>query len=138
MWIFSTSCTVILRPSFIGAINRFLPEGAAQQEWSYAWMTFGIFVIKGYHVSEYAVLCLLLFGALRTLGWLAPRALICSAGASILFAASDEWHQTFVPGRGGTWVDVCIDSFGVGLASCWILRGIAKQFKAEKPALLPD
>ena len=104
-----------------------------RQEWSYVWMTFGIFVIKGYHVSEYTVLCLLLFAALRALKWAPPRALMCGAGASILFAVSDEWHQTFVPGRGGTWVDVCIDSFGVGLASVWILRGVLKQLNVQQP-----
>ena len=36
---------------------------------------------------------------------------------SLLFAVSDEYHQTFVPGRGGTWTDVAIDSSGAFLAA---------------------
>ena len=31
---------------------------------------------------------------------------------SIFYAASDEFHQTFVPGRDGNIVDVLIDSSG--------------------------
>ncbi|MEF2639337.1 MAG: VanZ family protein, partial [Lachnospiraceae bacterium] len=31
----------------------------------------------------------------------------------VLYAASDEFHQLFVPGRSGQVRDVCIDSSGV-------------------------
>ncbi|MDY6314114.1 MAG: VanZ family protein, partial [Clostridia bacterium] len=34
--------------------------------------------------------------------------LLCSA----LYAASDEFHQLFVPGRSGEFRDVCLDSAG--------------------------
>jgi VanZ family protein len=34
-----------------------------------------------------------------------------------LFAVSDEYHQTFVPGRGGTATDVAIDGLGIVLAA---------------------
>ena len=39
----------------------------------------------------------------------------------IAFAASDEWHQTFVPDRYGTVVDVFIDSLGVLVAGMFML-----------------
>lgn len=32
---------------------------------------------------------------------------------SILYAVTDEMHQSFVPGRVGAWTDVVIDSMGV-------------------------
>jgi len=35
---------------------------------------------------------------------------------TLLYAVSDEWHQTFVPGRNGWWVDVVVDGMGAGLA----------------------
>jgi VanZ family protein len=35
---------------------------------------------------------------------------------SLLFAVFDEYHQTFVPGRGGTRTDVAIDALGASLA----------------------
>jgi VanZ family protein len=39
---------------------------------------------------------------------------------TIAFAISDEYHQTFVPGRDGNIRDVLIDSAGAGLA-CGII-----------------
>ncbi len=36
-----------------------------------------------------------------------------SAGMALLYALSDEYHQTFVPGRHGSLVDVMIDAAGV-------------------------
>lgn len=35
---------------------------------------------------------------------------------SVLYALSDEWHQSFVPGRAMTGFDVFIDSLGILLA----------------------
>jgi VanZ family protein len=69
------------------------------------------------HVSEFALLAVLLGRALvrphRTLAWLAWRVLPMAAGWAIL----DEWHQTFVPGRVGSVTDVLVDSVGVLLGS---------------------
>ncbi len=69
------------------------------------------------HVSEFALLTVLLGRALvrphRTLAWLAWRVLPMAAGWAIL----DEWHQTFVPGRVGAVTDVLVDSVGVLLGS---------------------
>jgi VanZ family protein len=42
----------------------------------------------------------------------------CAGGAfaiALLYAASDEWHQSFVPSRDGTLHDVIIDGAGAGL-----------------------
>jgi VanZ family protein len=41
---------------------------------------------------------------------------------AVIFAASDEFHQTFVPSREGTILDVLIDSLGVGAVTLfnWI------------------
>ena len=38
---------------------------------------------------------------------------------AILYAASDEFHQSFVAGRGATVMDVGIDSIGAGLGLLW-------------------
>jgi len=38
---------------------------------------------------------------------------------AILYAASDEFHQSFVTGRGSTVMDVGIDSIGAGLGLWW-------------------
>jgi len=69
------------------------------------------------HLSEYAVLGLLVFRALRhTLP--APLAKFSwqTAGIALLitaaYAATDEVHQSFVPGRTPAFGDVLIDSSG--------------------------
>ena len=33
----------------------------------------------------------------------------------LLYACSDEWHQTFVPGRSGQISDVCVDFIGIAI-----------------------
>lgn len=48
-----------------------------------------------------------------------------------LFACSDELHQTFVPGRGGRFLDVIIDCTG-GMIGIIFANGKFKQEKAKK------
>ena len=62
---------------------------------------------KGAHLTEYAILALLL---VRALGREAP-----SLALGVLYAASDELHQSFVRGRHASPVDVAIDAVGLGL-----------------------
>lgn len=67
------------------------------------------------HVTEYAILAMLVFRALddpgRTLGWLVVVALLCCAG----YAALDELHQAFVPSRTASPLDVALDASGAAL-----------------------
>ena len=56
---------------------------------------------------------------------------------SVVFAATDEYHQTFVAGRAGRFSDVIIDSsgaiFGIAFAFAVILL-LKKRIKAERGA----
>jgi VanZ family protein len=79
---------------------------------------------KGAHMIEYAILFLLLRRALVTR---AHRALSSSLAwvLTVLYAASDEFHQTFVPGRNGIAWDVLVDGIGALLAALgvwWAVR----------------
>jgi len=74
--------------------------------------SFDVFVKKGGHITEYAILSILLFRAFQSL-FAARKALILSAFVAVLYAVSDEYHQTFIPLREGTIRDVFIDSIGV-------------------------
>jgi VanZ family protein len=65
------------------------------------------------HMAEYLLLTLLWAW---TLGPLSARASLFAALISIAYAASDEFHQSFVPGRTGTPRDLIFDGFGVLLA----------------------
>ena len=61
---------------------------------------------KAAHVGEYAVLGALLARAVQP-----PTALFLG----IAYALSDELHQSFVPGRAASLIDVAIDSVGVAV-----------------------
>jgi VanZ family protein len=72
------------------------------------------------HVTEYFVLGLLLFRAFRS-GSTSPqrwRWALYSIAVIVLYAASDEFHQTFVATRTASIVDVGIDIMGGFLAQC--------------------
>ncbi len=80
---------------------------------------------KAAHVAEYATLAILLWRAFRSnrntvRGSLWPQAAIALALA-IAFAATDEYHQAFIPTRGSSPVDVLIDGCGavLGVALRW-------------------
>src|SRR6266513_1621866 len=70
---------------------------------------------KSAHVSEYAILALLLWRALRsnpTLRTTRPMLLGAVLVACIVFAASDEFHQSFVKSRTPSIRDVMLDVAG--------------------------
>lgn len=68
---------------------------------------------KTAHVTEYAIFYWLLFRAISQKNKLVGRkSFIFSLIIVILFALSDEWHQTFIPGREGTLRDVGFDTIG--------------------------
>jgi VanZ family protein len=75
-------------------------------------------VRKAGHVSEYAILAALLWRASRgTFTALSRRMIaLCTFAVSVSFAASDEFHQSFVPSRTASVHDVFIDCMGVMLA----------------------
>jgi VanZ family protein len=81
------------------------------------------------HMAEYAILTALLFHAVRPHVKRAPHALLISALVGILYAFSDEWHQTFVAGRHGSLRDVGLDALGIAGISAW-LRGISSPGRA--------
>jgi VanZ family protein len=78
------------------------------------------------HASEYALLCFLWWRALRT-KLDRVTALGVAWAIATLYAASDEYHQSFVSGRHATWVDVAIDSMGAGLFVLLMLRALRKR-----------
>jgi len=81
---------------------------------------------KATHFGEYAVLCALWFRALRQ-SLSSDAALAAAVGICVLYAVSDELHQTFVDGRTGTWRDVLIDTAGALTAAVAIRRRAQSQ-----------
>ncbi len=78
----------------------------------FEWLT----IDKLYHFVEYAILGALVARALvkaKPAILPSPRWIWCVAAVfSILYGASDEWHQTFVPGRFATLADWVADVLG--------------------------
>jgi VanZ family protein len=72
------------------------------------------------HVTVYAILTVLLFRALQIHITHKGHAVLTAAVLAVLYAFSDEWHQTFVPGREGTLRDVGIDAIGAVGMSMWL------------------
>lgn len=83
---------------------------------------FDLFVKKGAHAAGYAVLAMLLWRALKS----SRRPFWWALLGAAVYAFSDEWHQTFVPGRRGSLVDVLIDSLGA-LAGLLLLRWFQRR-----------
>ncbi len=69
-------------------------------------------VRKNGHFFAYLILGVLVLNAMRRSGVNGKRSLGLAMLACVLYAISDEVHQTFVPGRGGQVGDVMLDSVG--------------------------
>ena len=122
--IFGTSCTVVLPREFFQMIREHLIRDESlfyrfQLFWGAGW--FGI--VKSWHALEFAILFWLCTAAWKATGRrLTQHSSLGIALACIAYAASDEWHQTFIPGRGGTLLDVLIDSLGITVAALVLQR----------------
>jgi VanZ family protein len=105
---------VVLWAALIFALSSVPSLSSGLGGWDY-------FLRKCAHVTEYAVLAFLLA---RAIGRELP-----ALAAGVLYAISDEVHQSFVRGRHASPIDVAIDSVGllIGLAvwrrGSWRLRG---------------
>ena len=82
------------------------------------------FVRKAAHMTEYFLLALSL--QLPLSAWFSTQLksnlrIVIGFAVTVLFAALDEFHQTFVPGRSGNFTDICIDSIGAVIASLFLL-----------------
>lgn len=78
---------------------------------------------KGAHMAEYALLAALWWRALRSVID-ERRALAAAFAITVLYAISDEVHQSFVPSRHGSPVDVLIDAAAAAIAVGLIARHV--------------
>lgn len=115
----------------IGPIVRWLVPGISDE--ALGRVVFG--VRKTSHVAEYALLAVLGWRARRkpvrgdARPWHRGDAVFAFVLATA-FAASDEWHQSFVPSRQGSGWDVLLDSCGavLGLFVVWRLGRWRKRW----------
>jgi len=104
----------------MGPVSRYAPPLAvmalifalsATPDLSSGLGTWDFILRKTAHVGIFGLLWLTVA---RATDWRRPS---LAAVIAVLYAASDELHQSFVQGRHGTPVDVMIDSVGIGLAA---------------------
>ncbi|MCW2928819.1 MAG: Acetobutylicum phosphotransbutyrylase [Thermoleophilia bacterium] len=78
---------------------------------------------KAAHIVVFGVLAVVVARCVHADARCSRRALLVAALITLAYAASDEWHQTFVEGRVGHPRDVVIDMFGALVA----LTGFARH-----------
>jgi VanZ family protein len=89
--------------------------------------SFGIWdmlVKKGGHMIGYALFAAACYHALTNNKNTARIYYFIAFCLAVLYAATDEWHQSFTPGRSPAIKDICIDATGgfIGLALLSLIR----------------
>jgi len=74
------------------------------------------------HLVEFGILYLLFVLALYGNGQLTKKTSLIFAIIACLYGALDEIHQSFVPYRSATWIDLVKDVIGVTVASYCVNR----------------
>ena len=72
---------------------------------------------KGAHLSIYALVGLLMMNLMCTYKISNKNKFLITILVGIIYASSDEIHQSFIPGRTAAFTDVCIDTCGAILGS---------------------
>jgi len=103
------SSTVVKSKQFVRTVSANSPARISEADFAGFWQQWWWVFVKGFHILEFALLTFLLLRA--TCGRLLSAALL-----AVGMAVVDEFHQSFVPARGGHLSDVAIDSIGIGLA----------------------
>lgn len=134
-----------LSSSFLkNVILVFLPEQTASNTDLLKQLSF--LIRKCAHMTEYAILAILLLMQIRLYGWLTAQTsrpklsvrtftfllqALLTIGIVVLYAASDEFHQLFVSGRSGQATDVLIDTCGglFGILFYFLLARIRKNHR---------
>ena len=81
------------------------------------------------HFSIYTLVGICIMGFISTFNIILLKRFLISLFVGLIYAISDEYHQSFVPGRGPSIRDVCIDTAGVFFGIIIVLI-IISVFKA--------
>ncbi len=114
---------------WMSVIFAFSHQANSSEKTAVVFGGFNIFARKMGHISEFAILYFWVRWALLSTGLKAAHAaqsnskrwqnviedktILVAILISIAYAASDEWHQSFVPGRSACIEDVLLDSVGI-------------------------
>jgi VanZ family protein len=114
-------------PSSYDLLSAVLPAAPVE-----TYVAIDFLLRKAGHFTEYAILAVLVHHALGLAGqWSAGRRLLVAWLLAALYAASDEWHQSFVPGRTPAVTDVVIDACGA-LTGLLVWRRLGRSWRARR------
>lgn len=89
-------------------------------------------IFKMLHMFEYGLLASLLFNALfNTVTRNILNAMRLAGTVAVLYAASDELHQIYIPTRSGSPRDVIIDAIGI-LIALFVIFSLMQKAKTKK------
>jgi VanZ family protein len=74
------------------------------------------------HALAYGILMGLWQRALSAIRPMTSKMLWLALGLTLLYAISDEWHQTFIPDRNGQLADVLVD-----LSGAWLVLIVSRR-----------
>ena len=90
-------------------------------------------VRKAAHATEYAILAGFILGIVVTslINW---KHLLEVVFVAVVYASTDEFHQLFVPGRNGQFIDVVIDGVGalIGVLIVFLVYKLVCKIKNKR------
>lgn len=105
--------------------NEVLNENKTKTELAYSASSIEFYVRKAAHMTEYCILAIAISFPFYVYGVRGIWLILLAGAVCVGFAGLDEYHQSFVDGRGPSVRDVCIDSSGAAIgillvqAFCW-------------------
>ena len=132
----SASLSSQVTETFVRTADRLTGAGWTEKEIMGKVAKYGVYIRKAAHMTEYAVFAAALMFPLWACGLKGKRAIFAVMLVCALCAAADEWHQSFVGGRGPSVRDVGIDCIGAVAgtvaAGLILLRRERKKKSPEK------
>lgn len=131
----ASSSTVVTPTRFFNWISEnALGTGGVFEAFAIFWGLSWFVIVKGWHAFEFAVVYWLLFQIISHMRRNRPAThRVVAWVLACLFAVFDEWRQTFIPERGGTWTDVGIDCLGASIPFLWGILSDSKPIPTAVP-----
>ena len=114
---------VIVWMSVIFAFSSMQVGSASEFYWK------DFIVKKTAHLIEYGILATLFYRGLINSNIEKKKAMWCSVLFAFIYGLTDEFHQSFTPGRGPKFTDVLIDTTGASIFIFGIVANIKKMPK---------
>lgn len=123
----SSALSLKVTKSVVVLVDKVLDENWSESQHAQKVSEYHYYVRKAAHMTEYCVLAITIALPLYVYGLRRILLMIVVGGLCVLVAAGDEYHQSFVAGRGSSAKDVLIDSCGafIGIILTRIFSWIA-------------